>query len=229
MNRRDALGFLGTFAGSSALAGAARGEPPDHDGPDKDPSSAFHLYLCAFHVTKQNPNFVVEAHHYCSPVAEDVHQCIIYDRRGKGAKLLGIEYIISDAIYRKLPQEEKKYYHPHAYEITSGQLILPNEADQGDKALAGLIRTWGKTWHTWPDPKTDLPMGEPVLMWSANRDGQIPDSAIAARDKQFMINTSEIRKRRAHLGPVPNIDPPKSLEDLGRQFTNDGPDEPPKR
>jgi len=78
-----------------------------------------HLYLCAFHIAKKNPKLVFEAHHYCMPVADEVHQCVISDGTGKNARILGVEYIISDKLYRKLPDAEKKYYHPHAYEITS--------------------------------------------------------------------------------------------------------------
>ena len=87
-------------------------------------SKIFHLYLCAFHIAKDNPNFKVEAHHYCSmrdlKVGKgDLHQCVIYDSKEAPAKLLGIEYIISDETYQMLPHNEKIYWHPHAYEIVS--------------------------------------------------------------------------------------------------------------
>ena len=48
----------------------------------------------------------------------------------------------------------------------------------------------------------------------------MPDKLLADRDKQFGVSTPEIRKRRAKLGPVPQIDPPKSVNDLGRQLTS---------
>ncbi len=225
MKRREMLGLLGT-----AAVGAGAGAPPDHDGDARvDPAKAFHLYLCAFHISKKDPNFVVEAHHYCSPAGEGLHQCVIYDKRGEGAKLIGIEYIITDDLYKKLPEVEKKYYHPHTYEISSGLLIAPGrEPEAEDKLLGGLMTTWGKTWHTWPDPSTPLPMGDPILMWAATRDGMIPEAAIADRDRKFGVNTAAIRKRRSVFGPVPQVDSPKTLDDLGRQFTNEGPDVPPE-
>lgn len=191
------------------------------------PVDAMHLYLCAFHVAKMNPNFQVEAHHFCSPQSSDLHQCVVYDGKGPGAKLLGTEYIIPDAVYRTLPEEEKKYWHPHAYEILSGQLIAPDLPNMGDDVFPGLITTWGKTWHTWPDPSQPLPLGEPLLMWSANGDGQVNQKLIDARDAQFGISTDEIRKRRGVYGyAVPNIPPPKSINDRGRIWTATGPDEP---
>ena len=97
-----------------------------------------------------------------------------------------------------------------------------------DRLLGGLMTTWGKTWHTWPDPSTPLPMGDPLLMWAATRDGMIPEAARADRDRKSGVDTAAIRKRRSFLGPVPQVAPPRTLDDLGRQFTNEGPDVPPK-
>jgi hypothetical protein len=229
VNRRDMLGVLGAagLVGANGAAPAAA----DHEAGGKEvgPANKPHLYLCAFHIGKKDPNFLVEAHHYCSGVADGVHQCVIYDSAGRNARILGVEYIIADALYRKLPEGEKKYYHPHSYEILSGLLVSPGmAAEEEDRLLGGLITTWGKTWHTWPDPATALPMGEPRLMWSATRDGQIPTRDLAARDRRLGISTPAIRRRRAVFGPVPQVDPPRSIDDLGRQFTNDGPDVPPK-
>lgn len=61
--------------------------------------------------------FQVEAHHYCSHLTEDMRQCVIYDSDKKGDRLIGIEYIISPEIFSTLPEEEKKYWHSHQYEV----------------------------------------------------------------------------------------------------------------
>lgn len=227
MDRREALttlgaGTLGLAAGTPARADH-KATPPAGDGP----LGQMHLYLCAYHIAKRDPKFVAEAHHYCMAVRDEVHQCVIFDGSGKNARILGVEYIISDKLYRKLPDAEKKYYHPHTYEVTAGLLIAPGmkPADE-DKLMEGLVTTWGKTWHTWPDPKQELPLGDPLLMWAATKDGMIPDEVLAERDKTFKVSTRELRKRRAHIGPVPQIDPPRSVDDVGRQWTNGGPDVP---
>jgi len=70
-----------------------------------DPVKDIHLYLNAFHIAKNNPDFEVEAHHYCSMrnldvTGEDIHQCVIYDSNVAPAKLLGIEYIVSNNTYQ---------------------------------------------------------------------------------------------------------------------------------
>ena len=59
----------------------------------------------------------VEAHHYCSCANEEVRQCVIYDSADSNARLIGIEYIISRRLFESLPEEEKKLWHSHTYEV----------------------------------------------------------------------------------------------------------------
>ena len=94
----------------------------------------------------------------------------------------------------------------------------------------GLLTTWGKTWHTWPDPPPGLPPGEPLLMWSANGDGQVDTGLLSQRDAKFGISTDAIRERRKAYGyEVPQIQPPRSIGDIGRQWTPTGADQPTKK
>ncbi|MCI0589278.1 MAG: OBAP family protein [Planctomycetes bacterium] len=232
--RTGAAGFAGGLALAAVVAFGlgARGSSQHGAAGEKNfaPVEKIHLYLCAFHVAKENPSFQVEAHHYCSPVSEEVHQCVVFDSKEAGAKLLGVEYIVTEKVYRSLPEGEKKFWHPHAYEILSGQLVAPNLPKEGDEVFPGLITTWGKTFHTWRDPSTAVPIGEPLLMWSANGDGQIAQKLVDKRDAQFGISSAAIRERRKPWGyEVPQIPPPKSLADVGRQWTATGPDEPTKK
>jgi Protein of unknown function (DUF1264) len=218
MNRREAIHLFGAAALGSAVPQATAADHDRGAATGGSPLDNLHAYLCAYHIAKKDPKFVVEAHHYCAAVNDDVHQCVILDTNGKNARILGVEYIITDAIYQKLPDEEKKYYHPHRYEVIGGLLIAPGMPAEAEKGfMEKLVTTWGKTWHTWPDPKTALPMGEPMLMWSAGKDGQIDAATLAKRDKDFQVDTARIRKRRSYLGAVPDVDPPKSLDELGRQ------------
>jgi hypothetical protein len=153
---------------------------------------------------------------------------VIYDRYGANAKLLGVEYIITDELYRTLPDSEKKYYHPHAYEVLAGQLIAPAfTQDEEDKLMKFLVTTWGKTWHTWPDPSTPVPLGEPLLMWSITGDGQLDPTLLPSRDNKFNVSSNAIREHRERYGfAVPNIPAPTSIDAIGRQWTTNGPDQP---
>jgi len=155
------------------------------------------LHICAFHVAKDNPNVVIETQHYCNALNDELFQCVLYDSTGKNARLLGVEYVISDRLYQTLPQEEKQYWHSHEYEVKNGLLVAPGQPKECEKKLmTTLVRTWGKTFHTWPDPSTHLPIGLPRLMWSATGDGQISQGLIDARDQKFGINTKTIKAQR---------------------------------
>lgn len=229
-----AVAGVGIFAGPRMLPEAHGGHGTESEASarpgraESNPVNNFHLHVCAFHVAKSNPKFQIEAYHYCGPHGESLHQCVIYDTYGANAKLLGVEYIITDELYRTLPELEKKYYHPHTFEILAGQLIAPSySTEKEDELMRVLLTTWGKTWHTWPDPSTPVPMGEPLLMWSITGDGQLDPDLLASRDRRFNVSSDAIREHRKSYGfKVPNIPPPISIDAPGRQWTTAEPDEP---
>lgn len=116
--------------------------------------------------------------------------------------------------------------------MLAGGLIAPAlpPADE-ERFMKGLLTTWGKTWHTWPDPATPVPLGEPVLMWALTADGQADPAVVAARDKEFGVSTADVRKRRVEaIGyEVPAVPQPKTLDAVGRQWTAAGEDRPTPR
>lgn len=231
MDRREWLAAAG-FAGTG-LTAAADGH--GHVGTDKKfmaPVAGLHAHFCGIHVAKTNPGFQLVAQHYCAPLGDEMHQCLLFDSCNPGAKLLGVEYIVSDKIYRGLPDDEKKYWHPHTYEVLAGGLIAPGmPAADEDKFMRAILTTWGKSWHTWPDPKSPVPLGEPLLMWALTGDGQSDEKVIAERDKLFGVDTAKIREARLKgFGlDVPNVARPKDRDVVGRQWTDSGPDTPTKR
>jgi hypothetical protein len=75
---------------------------------DKTPISRINMYLDGFHFYSGNMKGQMEAHHYCTKLNEDVTQCVIYDGNGPDAKLMGVEYIISEKLFKNLPEEERK-------------------------------------------------------------------------------------------------------------------------
>lgn len=232
MNRRELLSVAGamsvgmTLSSSNALAD---GHSKTDDNKMMAPLGNHHLHFCGIHCAKKDPRIQIVTQHYCGMVGEGMHQCLLYDSVGKNARLLGVEYIVSDEIYRKLPDVEKRYWHPHTYEVLSGGLIAPAMKPEDEMAfMKGLLLTWGKTWHTWRDPLTPVPMGEPMLMWSLTGDGQGDSQVIAARDKEFGVKTADIRKQRMEaIGyEVPAVPQPKDMDVIGRQWTAIGEDKP---
>ena len=235
MDRREMFGFLGALGAGLPLHAGDHGTKTD--GPaGATPLSGPHAHFCGIHVAKKDPKFQLVTQHYCVAHTEhghdDLFQCVLFDGTGKNAKLLGVEYIVSDAVYRTLPADEKKYWHAHTYEVLGGGLIAPGMAPDDElKFMKTVMTTWGKAWHTWPDPKSPVPLGEPLLIWSLTGDGQADEKVVAARDKEFGCSTAKIREARGKaIGyEVPKVSPPKSMDAVGRQWTDDGDDKPTKR
>lgn len=237
MHRREMIGHLGvvgasmTFASGIAQADGPEKQPNEDAGSMAGPADGFPMHFCGIHLGKENPELQLIVQHYCGPCGE-LHQCLLFDSPGKHAKLIGVEYIISDGAYRALPAAEKKYWHPHTYEVLAGGLIAP-EMKPADEAqfMKALLTTWGKTWHTWPDPSTSIPLGEPTLMWAATGDGQIDPRVFVERDRQFDVAVTKIRAQRCKdLGyEVPQVPLPRSVDDAGRQWNATGEDQPTRR
>ena len=78
---------------------------------DRPPIEAINAYLDGFHFYNGQMDVQMEAHHYCSILNEDVIQCTIYDGNVKDAKLMGVEYIISETLFAGLPEREKALWH----------------------------------------------------------------------------------------------------------------------
>jgi len=172
-----------------------------------NPLEPMNIYLVGFHPSRDDPSHQMEAHHFCEQFNEDFAQCVLFNSNKKGAKLNGIEYIISEQLFINLPEEEKQYWHPHNGEILSGQLVAPGlPAAAEHELMEKKMNSYGKTWHTWPgsnpESSDSLPYGEPTLAWSFNRDGELNPQLIEKRDKHLDINTQEIRKSRTDLLPL---------------------------
>lgn len=175
---------------------------------NKPPIEALNAYLDGFHFYSGNMQGQMEAHHYCSIVNEDVTQCVIYDGNTSNAKIMGVEYIVSEKLFKTLPSSEKALWHSHVHEVKSGSLIAPGIPAYAEKELMKkLVTTYGKTWHTWhTDLQKELPLGIPQLMMGFTADGQADPGMIAARDKNFGISSADKRADRADI-VAPPIDP----------------------
>jgi hypothetical protein len=172
---------------------------------NKKPIDAMCAYLNGFHFYADDRGRQVEAHHFCTHLTEDFHQCVIYDSNESNAKLIGIEYIVSERVFRSLPDDEKKLWHSHNYEVKSGELIAPRVPEVAEHALMkDLVTTYGKTWHTWQiDRDASFPLGIPQLMMGFTRDGQINAAMVEDRDRRFHTSTAADRRQRADIAEPP--------------------------
>jgi len=175
---------------------------------NKEPIDAMSVYLNGFHFYADDRGRQVEAHHFCTHLTEDFHQCVIFDADDKKARLIGIEYIVSAKLFQTLPDEEKKLWHSHHYEIKSGQLVIPGVPERVERsAFKDLVTTYGKTWHTWQiDRDNALPLGIPQLMMGFTDDGQIDSSLLKSRDERLDVSSEERRRSREEI-PMPTVDP----------------------
>ena len=169
------------------------------------PLHGFDIYLVGFHPMKEKPEMQMEAHHYCHQVNQDFAQCVLFDGNSAKANMNGVEYIISEKLFGTLPEEERKYWHPHNGEILSGQLVAPGIPKAAEKSLMKTkMNSYGKTWHVWStgmegQPGDALPMGDPMLAWSFNRDGEALPSMVEKRDKRMGIDSKQTRRGREDL------------------------------
>lgn len=184
-------------------------------------------YLDGFHVMKDDTSLHMEAHHYCKGMNEEFTQCVIFDGNTETSNIIGLEYIISERLFDTLSADEKPSWHPHNYEILSGQLVLPGVPAVAEKAaLAKKMNSYGKTWHVWdtghvghPAAHT-LPVGKPLLAWSYNRDGEAPAGLVEGRDKRMDIDTAEKRRERADLSS--KAKPQAGVDDLKVKLSGSG-------
>lgn len=187
----------------------------------KSPLKHFNVYLDGFHFYNGNINAQMEAHHYVSQLNEDLYQAIIFDGNDKDAKIMGVEYIVTEKLFKALPAEEKKLWHSHHHEVSSGTLIAPGIPERVERELMEkLIATYGKTIHTWhTDQERSLPVGAPMIMMGFTKDGQLHPELLAQRDQRFKVSTVEIKKKRADI-PMPKVDPMANAWEKGevRQF-----------
>ena len=236
--RHGLRGFgVGALAGAAAAAAVllrrkamaaatvGQGHPLKHRALDlassalqaKYPVEAMSTYLNGLHFYADDLGRQVEASHFCVHLRHDLHQCVIFDRNAPDARLIGIEYIISAERFAELPEEEKRLWHSHHYEVSSGVLTAPGVPELAERAyFEDLVTTYGKTFHTWQyDRDPDLPYGIPQLMMGLTADGQVDAELLAARDARVGVDTATLLEKRADI-PVPQVDPAANSWESGR-------------
>ncbi len=173
-----ASAVLGAGLGSGLRPAAARAQAGGHAatpaGGKAPIQEILHcpLSFAGVHLLKDMPEWSQVAYHFCKPVNEDLNQCVLYDGTGPDARLIGIEYLVSDAVYQKMPAEERVYWHDHKYEVDAGLLKSLTQTGEDEKKTLAVVRTlWGKVYHTWASGR-DYPRGPARLYWSVT--GEAP-------------------------------------------------------
>ena len=179
--------------------------PDDAARMAQGPIGAIHAHLSGFHFYSGDMPRAVRVEHYCSHLNADVLQCVVYDSAEKNARLIGVEYIITEALFKQLPEDEKKLWHSHRYEVMSGLLTAPGVSALAEKELmTSFVSTYGKTWTLWQVDRGDkLPLGLPKLMMSFTADGQMDPAMVASRDREQQIDSAKVKAQRTSLATRP--------------------------
>jgi hypothetical protein len=162
------------------------------------PLKSIHMHLSGLHVYAAEPGRQVIAHHFCSHLNDDISQCVIYDSDEQNARLIGIEYVITERLFKELPEEEKKLWHSHVCEVKSGMLVAPGTPEAAeDLIMKELVKTYGKTIHTWQHDKYfNVPLGTPQMMYSCTDPDQLDPTLLKKRDEEDGVDTNKKRARR---------------------------------
>ncbi|WP_313818186.1 OBAP family protein [Citricoccus sp.] len=182
----------------------------------KYPLEAMSTYLNGLHMYADEMGRQVEASHFCIHLRHDLHQCVIFDRNAPDARLIGIEYITTEERFLSLPEEEKRLWHSHHYEVKSGVLVAPGVPELAEHAyFTDLVTTYGKTFHTWQYDRDDFPYGIPQLMMGLTEDGQADEELVRSRDRRLGLSTPHRRAGRADI-PTPEVAPGANAWESGR-------------
>jgi hypothetical protein len=202
--------LLGRKMASAVAVG--QGHPLKHRALDlaagmlqrKYPVEAMSTYLNGFHFYADDMGRQVEASHFCIHLRHNLHQCVIFDSNKPDARLIGIEYIISAERFRALPEDEKRLWHSHHYEVKSGLLVAPGIPELAERAyFKDLVTTYGKTFHTWQYDREDFPYGIPQLMMGFTENGQVNEALVRQRDIMFGVSAAVRRNSRSDITTVP--------------------------
>jgi len=105
--------------------------------------------------------------------------------------------MIKPHLYESLPQDERRLWHSHVFEVKSGMLVMPQPSPLVPQALwekaetaamEEVVKLYGKVYHLWQVDRGDkLPLGEPQLMTSLTAGDQLPglEQIMDERDKRF--------------------------------------------
>jgi hypothetical protein len=138
-----------------------------------DPPKRICAHLHAFHAYASDTSRISGSHHYCAHLNDEVRQCLLYDSSEPGARLIGVEYMITPRIYETLDPEERRLWHSHVFEVKSGLLVMPGPTGVPDmvweaaetREMGQVVGLYGKVFQLWQTDRGDLvPLGKPELM-----------------------------------------------------------------
>ncbi|KAI3892175.1 hypothetical protein MKX03_036780 [Papaver bracteatum] len=167
------------------------------------PIKQVNQHVCTFAMYSHDMTRQIQTHHYATRLNQDFLQCAVYDSNSTTARLIGVEYIVSDRIFESLPAEEQKLWHSHAYEIKAGLWMNPRVPEMIQKSeLQDLGKSYGKFWCTWQVDRGDvLLLGAPSLMMSPQEVnlGMVKPELLKRREDKYKVSNESLMQSRAGI------------------------------
>lgn len=193
MTKRDfwigaICGIIGLFIGIAVC--------PRQTGTAMD---SFPNYVSGFYIADGR---ATTKHAFTGPVGHSMSQSVLMEKRGV-SHVVGVEFYISEYLYKDLTESEKDGWHPVHYSVRSGHLYCPDVTRpwEADKFYDRLDRMYVKTVIVW-QPGQKLP-GTPFLARPAVKDGEVDEATIRTRDNDLIINTADLATYRQKKFPDP--------------------------
>ncbi|KAI3697739.1 hypothetical protein L6452_30836 [Arctium lappa] len=175
------------------------------------PINQMSQHACTFALYSHDMTRQIKTHHIVTRVNQDFLQSAVYDSDDSNARLIGVEYMVSDTIFETLPPEEQKLWHSHAYEVKSGLWVHPRMPEtMVMPELKNLAKTYGKFWCTWQTDRGDkLPLGPPSLMMSpqAATYGVVKPEMVRERDESYNLSRDDLMRSRIEIPEPEWINP----------------------
>lgn len=164
------------------------------------PLHNFSKYFTTIHSFSDDTDNQSISHGFCADLSEDFSQSILYDSNEKYAKIIGVEYTISQRLYDVLPEEEKILWHPNSYQVKGGLMTAPRVPQKvEDEIMKMLVNTYAKTVYTWNYKDDILPIGVPSLMTTPTENYEVNKNLLRERDRSLGIDTEELREARNYI------------------------------
>ena len=161
----------------------------------------YKLHLVDIHWLSGDLNKQYIAHHFCGFPHDGFMICELFNNDDHRGRPVGVEYFITKPLFEGLPEEEKKLWHSHPYEILSGLfVVLDVTPEEEQRVLEFIMGTYGKVIDTWQYYKA-MPVGAPQLGYALTLDSQVDWDIADRMDKQLGLSTThkERRAARAHM------------------------------
>lgn len=151
----------------------------------------FNTYVSSFHYDENDQQII--KHAYVSKVGE-TYQCLLFNKDGPGASLIGVEYIVGKYKYDTFSDKEKKEWYPLEHEVKSGLLAFPRLGKlEADKFVHSMSEGYSKSVMLY---NPAIGSFEHNRLYCITKDVKLSPELMKKRDVMCKVNTTEIREDR---------------------------------